>query len=110
MFDKIGGRKLAMSMIALLAGIIIDLNTERGLSEPLLYLLLGIIGTFSATNVASKAATRGQNVTKDPEVEEKINQLEQHAAGLHNVVDDLGKQVESANKRTLAILENMGGN
>lgn len=61
-FSRIGGRKFAITMICLALGVIIDLNTARGLSENLLYLMLGIIGVFVSGNVIAKfPGPRGQS-------------------------------------------------
>jgi hypothetical protein len=112
MFEKLGGRKFAIAMIILAGGVAIDLVTTRGLSEALMYLMLGILGTFSVTNVANKVATKDRAPELDTsildEMKERQEQLEQHSAGMQSIVEDLNSQVEAANKRTLAILEQLG--
>jgi len=118
MFNILGGRKLTIALIMLVAGMVIDLNTERGLSESLMYLMLGIIGTFSAANAVGKLGVKPQDATKSAEVEAGINTLEahntklelrmikieDHAQGIQKVTVDLNGQVENANKRMLAVL------
>lgn len=54
MIRKLGGRKAFISLLAMVAGVVIDLATERGLSTNLMYLMMGIIGTYSAANTLSK--------------------------------------------------------
>lgn len=52
MFEKIGGRKFVLTMIVLAIGTIIELNTERGVSDGFTALLIGASAVFGLSNAA----------------------------------------------------------
>lgn len=111
--DKVGGRKFTIAMIMLVAGVVIDLNTERGLSESLMYLMLGIIGAFSAGNVLSKAAMRNQSASEIPQVDPAliksvIEEIRVNIDTVDDKVNVVAEQVENNQKRMLAILDIAG--
>lgn len=106
MLDKIGGRKLAVSVLCLAAGVAIDLTTERGLSENLLYLMVGIIGTFTAGNVASKkvwassnsTATSSTNYESVAEIRESIDELRDDMSEMGQALSSIGTSAANTNK------------
>lgn len=110
--NKFGGRKLAVSLICLVAGVAIDLNTERGLSQNLLYLMMFIVGAYSTANVlvkktnsnAQSGQEAGPSLDKIAEMDERQKQSEMNLGSVINVVEMLQKQVDLANKRMAALL------
>jgi len=122
MLDKLGGRKMAIAIISLIAGVIIDLTTTRGLSQNLMYLMLGIIGTFSITNVASKRVSNPatgllSDVSKAViqlqksavKTNERQEMLEQHASATLSQVETLAKQNQVTSKKLAVVLAHKKG-
>lgn len=109
MISKLGGRKTVMSVAAMIAGIAIDLHTERGLSENLMYLLMFIIGAYSTANVVNKQVTKQEPVDIDTDalndLKEGQGYLEQNVSGIINVIENLQQQVDTSNKRVAALLK-----
>ena len=117
MLNRVGGRKTMMAMIALIAGVAIDLNTERGLSENLLHLLLFVIGSYSTANVIAKAvgSKTAAPVVDNSAVESEViklrqdqDQVEQYLSGMLTTIETLQGQVDNSNKRVAALISNKG--
>jgi hypothetical protein len=51
-FEKMGGRKFVLTMIVLAIGTLIELNTERGVSDGFTALLIGASAVFGFSNAA----------------------------------------------------------
>lgn len=94
MMARIGGRKLLISLIMLTCGVIIDLNTTRGLSQNLMYLMMMIIGTFSTMNVVSKKFSKGP-ITVPSLDDERVKQLESTVSGLMSMAEQTNNQMET---------------
>ena len=108
--DKIGGRKLVIAMVCLILGAAIDLTTVRGLSQNLLYLMLGIIGTFSVANVASKIATKKlvSSVTSDKGLVKRVDQGEVALIAMADQMSKTQSLVQAANKRVAILTDALG--
>lgn len=107
MHNLLGGRKVTMAMVILAAGVVIDLVTERGLSEPLMYLMLGIIGSFTAGNVMSKKYTPAKD--SSPELDTLKDDLNLSLESLDAQQQVLATEVQQNQKRIMALLTQMGG-
>ena len=123
---KFSSRKLIVTAICLIAGVVIDLYTQRGLSQNLLTLMIAIIGLYTGGNVVAKAFTRPKGTQgADPRVDaiiqhlqgvtSTLSQVEQaqqqfsaHLSGALDAVSKVQTQVELANKRVSAVLSNGG--
>jgi len=118
MLAKLGGRKTMMAMIALAAGIAIDLATERGLSQNLMSLMMFIIGAYSTANVITKKVATTDKPSNSAEVDaitsEVLNlrqgqqQVEQYLSGMLSQIEEVQKQVDNSNKRVAALISNKG--
>lgn len=69
MFDKIGGRKFALTIIILLFGSLIEAFGKNGLSANMVALLLGAGGIFGVANAATTIKQLGQPVATEPQDE-----------------------------------------
>ena len=110
---KLGGRKVAITLLCLAAGVAIDLMTERGLSQNLLYLMLGIIGTYVTGNVISKKfnPTEGaQPQMFDNKVAERVDLIEQYVSALDASVQQTNQNMDNTNKRIAAVATRLSGN
>lgn len=105
MLAKLGGRKFLMAMLILVVGIVIDFNTERGLGHNLMYLMLGIIGSFSVGNALSKAAANSNTI--DSQTVERVEMAEKNLSALHSIVQDTNTALEESNKRMLKLAEHL---
>jgi len=56
MIDKIGGRKVLVSVLVLGIGLAADIFLKNGISSNLLALLLGIVGSYTVGNVGEHVA------------------------------------------------------
>lgn len=65
MFDKIGGRKFALTIIILLFGSLIEAFGKNGLSANMIALLLGAGGIFGVANAATTIKQLGQPASQD---------------------------------------------
>lgn len=99
MLSKVGGRKIAITLLCLGAGVAIDIYTTRGLSTNLYQLMLGIIATYSIANVAGKFSSKAKGADS-----ERMNQMEGYVSGLASQLENTNKQVGNANKRVSALL------
>jgi hypothetical protein len=97
-FDKVGGRKFIVAVIAISAGVAIELVKPSGLSVELAGFLLGMVGAFSIGNVVSKTHAPKEDAaeqhidttwldTQTPRLdslEERISNIEQAGQELMN--------------------------
>jgi len=115
MLDKVGGRKLLVTAVCLLAGVAIDLYTTRGLSANLLQLMIAIIGIYVTGNVLNKVAGRDAKggVSREDanivagriiEVEERIQQSEQYLNGMMTQLETAQKQINNNSKLAKAAM------
>lgn len=79
--EKIGGRKFIVSIGIMIAGIVIDLVTARGLSENLMYLLMAGATGFGVVNVGGHFVNAKKEEVKakkgrPPETKVKIDAKE----------------------------------
>lgn len=116
--EKLGGRKTVMALICLIAGVAIDLTTNRGLSQNLLYLMMFIVGAYSTANVVNKGVV-GRAIQNDEDkasnldivkgqlydMSDRQQQLEQYISGTLSQVEAIQKQVELSNKKISALFE-----
>jgi len=119
-FDKFGGRKAVMTGIVLTIGLTVDLLTERGLSENLLYLLIAAAGGFMVGNVGEHAASaqkaKAQDGTKLLELQKEMDSLAKIVETSHNEVNRVAQvneqvinYVDNYSKETNARLTKIGG-
>lgn len=87
MFEKLGGRKMTLALLALLIGLIVVL-VKGDVSTSFVSLLLGVIGTFSIGNVVTtNAALKAPaTVTVDTEgpADNTIALMEAHNAHVNS--------------------------
>ena len=79
--DMIGGRKFLLTLIILGLASVIELKTDRGISQQMVALLIGVLGVFSAANAHITSKTLGlqkvevtpltEGDSKEPEVSEQ---------------------------------------
>lgn len=133
MLGRLGGRKLTITFIVLSAGVAIDLATERGLSENLMYLMMAIMGAYVTGNVVNKRVTSvGTGIARGDEeaatkfvddltgviedvnsrfdtisnrVDSKAAEHEEYLGGLMTSVNNLQQQMQAVNKRVAAALK-----
>ncbi len=67
-FYWLGGRKMALTVLAIAVGTAVDLFTERGLSATFATFLAGAVGAFSAANVIN--TVRSGSASAEPAVED----------------------------------------
>lgn len=53
MIQRLGGRKVLITFLILIAGVVLDKFSANGLSNNMLTLLLGVIGSFTAGNLGT---------------------------------------------------------
>lgn len=116
MLSKIGGRKMAITLVCLGAAVAIDLTTGRGLSENLMMLMITIIGTYTAGNVTAKFLGRGAAVppvsdeklknleAQLQQTEERLEQGEQYLDSMMTMTQDIQKQMKANNNRVAALM------
>jgi hypothetical protein len=66
MFEKLGGRKFVMSLCLLIAGIAIELRSPTGMSTNMVGFMLGILATFSASNVVATLRAGSSSPANEP--------------------------------------------
>lgn len=75
--DKLGGRKFVLSIISLVAGVAASSLSVKGLTPELVGLIVGVLATFSGTNVmVSKAAMQ----TSSSDAAAPVTETEQQVA------------------------------
>ena len=106
MLDKLGVRKLIVTLLCLGAGLATDLCTDRGLSTNLLTLMISIVGMYNGFNVLNKKiAPKGEDQSEsDSQVTATVIQLEQNQSQIVEQLITMAKQVELANKKASAAL------
>lgn len=65
--DALGGRKFLLTLVVLALAALIELKTERGISEQFVALLIGVLGVFNAANavITTKAMTNEAKVASE---------------------------------------------
>ena len=100
-FDKIGGRKFVMAVVLIVAGAIVDVTAEGGLSVNLLGLMTAIYATFSASNAIitnkqltteSERAEPSEPVKPNDDVKKLASELLPVVTNIGAALDDLFKQ------------------
>lgn len=56
-FYYLGGRKMALALLAIFIGGMVEMHTEHGISVAFVTLLLGIVGAFTISNVVNTVKT-----------------------------------------------------
>lgn len=100
LFDILGGRKMALTLLAVAVGTAIELMTDRGLSPTFGTFLAGAVASFSAANVITTFKALGLSTTTSqadappaihPDVIAAVTQLkqesDQHKAEISKAVD-----------------------
>lgn len=58
--EALGGRKFLLTLVVLALAAVIELKTERGISEQFVALLIGVLGVFSAANATISSIAMGK--------------------------------------------------
>ena len=113
MISKLGGRKMILTVLCLVAAVVIDLKTTRGLSSNLLTLMIAVIGIYNTSNVLTKVTSKKTSApsTNDTskhilDINERQAQYEQYLSGVMTQLENVQKQVNGVNKRLGIILTN----
>ena len=73
MIEKLGGRKFVLTLLIIAVATVIELLTERGITEAYAMLLAGLVGVYSASNVAiTRGALTAAGVTSEEGGEEAL--------------------------------------
>lgn len=96
-FERLGGRKLVFMLLAIGAGVCIDLYSERGLSANLKELMIYVGGLYILGNVGSKTANavREKNTASKKELESLRLQMEQLNANQNAVYQSINTNTEA---------------
>lgn len=81
--EALGGRKFLLTLAILALATVIELKTERGISEQFVALLVGVLGVFSAANATITA--KAMNQIKIQEVSDPVGRLEPGAINAPDV-------------------------
>lgn len=114
-FDKIGGRKFVAFLVATIAGVLTHALSSKGLTAEVTALLIGLVGTFSASN----AFTTAKELSTRP-ASEDISQLESEpvevevapAPEMPNIMptlEQLAVSSQNTNKLLAVLLQRIGG-
>lgn len=111
LFEKIGGRKFVAYIVTVIGGILVHVLSAKGMSTELTALMLGALGTFSASNAFVTRATatqpEGEGVESeapaasepDPRVEvlmSQVGELQAVSAQVLNSVNGIGSVLTQA--------------
>ena len=112
-FDKVGGRKFVLALIAVAVGAAVDLLTERGLSQSLGMLLGGIVAAFSVTNMAVKYKLGVDKTSDLVKPEEQSNQeliaaMQQSNEAGQQFIQELNQNLTEIKEGQKAQAEQMG--
>lgn len=102
MFEKLGGRKLVFTIIAVGTGVAVDLLTERGLSPQLKDLLIYVGAIYTVGNVGTKTAEalKARKEAVGAEIEAKVNRT----------LDGLQQEMLKLNQNQEAVYGNLNTN
>lgn len=95
-FKYLGGRKMALTLLAMFVGGIIEMHTQNGISQSFAGLLAILVGAFSAANVV--------NTIKMGNTESEIKEVSVNMSGLKEI-QDLKADLEASKAETAAQLE-----
>lgn len=105
--QKLGGRKFIMAIIAIGAGMYLEMMTPHGLSVNMTGLLVGLVGAFSAANYMATAKhfdfKAGGN--DDNDSSEGIKQLSNQVTDLTNLARSMADP--QATQNLLQVLQNV---
>lgn len=114
-FEKLGGRKFLLTLIVIGVGTAIELLTTRGVSTGFVSLLVGVLGVFSASNVAitNKAINQAPAADGTPSpsaidtslIEAEIAMLKANQDQLQSNLGVFGQALETMRKLIAAALE-----
>ncbi len=112
-FDNIGGRKMALTILAIVVGTIIETVTERGLSTSFAGLLAGLVAAYSATNMMitnSAMKMSGGNVADkdDGYILESLNNVQSQIDQLTKNADQVLEKQAADIEATKATVVNLG--
>lgn len=105
-FYYLGGRKMALTLLAVAVGTAVDLLTERGLSATFATFLAGAVGAFSAANVINTVKTANTVVTTTLD-SARMEALEQDIVINHNETQKNFQETASVVQNLAATIENM---
>jgi TolA-binding protein len=117
LFDKLGGRKFALTLLVILVGALVEAFGKNGLSQNFVALLLGSSTIFGAANamVTMKAGelTAGQGAS-EPVADEGSTitagiaaDAHSNAAEAHNKIDMLASELEQQRAELAAQAQNI---
>lgn len=109
-FEKLGGRKMALTLIVIVVGAAVDILAANGLSANLAGLLVGATAVFGAANTAvsmagmkaTSAAVVAVAEETAPPQEGGASELQELRAGTINAVEELSNRSKIIEDRLAA--------
>lgn len=113
MLEALGGRKFLLTLIVLIIGTVIEVRTERGISQAFVALALGLVATFHTANtvITNKTASVQDAESKsivDPKLDSRIDDLQSSVAALHEGVANIGQSTQISNTLLKAAIQMKG--
>lgn len=115
MFNRLGGRKLLFTLLAVGVGVTVDLCTDRGLSPQLKDLLIYVGAIYTAGNIGTKTAEalRARNEAKGAQSQDKVNlvldQVQQEMLKLNQNQELVYGNLHTNTQATAEILNRIAG-
>jgi hypothetical protein len=106
-FTKIGGRKFVIALVAVAAGLVVEL-AGKGLSPTLAGFLVAVVGAFSVTNMSVSKKGLEQSASPAPSSTELQPDLTPQLVELQSTVQALQSQVDTSQETLGAIGQAVG--
>ncbi len=113
-FEKLGGTKMSLSILAILVGAAIELLTPRGVSPSFAGLLAGIVAAYGAANAVITNRTsslEAESPSESSQVEslqvaEKLASQEADIQALKSTITSLGEFAKNTHKLVISVAKN----
>lgn len=113
-FDKIGGRKLVMSILSLAVGIVLELYSKNGLSANMLTLIGALYATYAGTNtlITNKAlggsgASAASEAPAAAAVKSLESKMDTQASQLAAILNQIGSELAKGQEQQLIIQQSL---
>lgn len=113
-FDKIGGRKFVAFLVATIAGVLTHALSSKGLTAEVTALLIGLVGTFSASNAFTTAKELATRPPEGPAPEQEATEVvppqpDVQSLSVMPALEQLAVSSQNTNKLLAALLQRVGG-